>query len=470
MKGTGFPKDFLWGAALSNVQAEGAYLADGKGLTVYDTLEIRKEKGQTSVRDTSVASNHYYQYREDIRLMKEMGFRAYRFSVVWSRINPTGTETTPNKAGLDYYEEMVDELRRAGIEPVVSLVHFDMPDHLAKEYNGFYSSHVVKYYAMHVRQVVERLKDKVKYWITYNEINTALFSSQLVAGATRPEQVSKGEFYATLIHHLQLAHAEAVHIIKELSPTAKVSGMVNYACVDPKTTRPRDVEAAHIANNYLNFLPLDIMVRGEYPAYYRAFLRNRKIREDREGMDRIREASKKMDFIALSYYQTSVICGTEQTDSSAVEDGIIFGIHGKLESSEYLTTTKWGWTINPDGLKQALEILHQRYHKPLFVVENGMALTEEPDQNGELHDEVRIAFYRDHIRKMHEAMECEGVEVMGYLAWSPIDFLSSHKEMEKRYGFVYVGSRMENGRLSRIPKKSFYWYKKVIESDGEDLE
>lgn len=470
MKKTIFPLDFLWGAATSNVQAEGAYLTDGKGLNVYDTLEIKKEKGQTTVNDTSVASNHYYQYKEDIRYMKEMGFRAYRFSVVWSRIHPTGIEEMPNEAGLAYYENMIDELHKAGIEPVVSLLHFDMPDYLAKEYNGFYSSRVVEYFAAHVRQVVERFKDKVKYWITYNEINSASFGSELVAGAKRPEGVSRAEFFAAILHHTQLAHAEAVNIIKELSPSAKVSGMVHYMCIDPKTTRPRDVEAAHIANNYMTFLPLDIMTAGEYPSYYKAFLKNRGIGMEWEGMDKIREASQKMDIISLSYYQTSVISAKPVEDQIAWEDDIIFEIWDKTESSEYLTATKWGWTINPDGLKQALAILHQRYHKPLFIVENGIALIEEPDVDGMVDDTERISFYRNHISKMYEAMAYEGVEVIGYLAWSPIDFLSSHKEMKKRYGFIYVGSELKENRLPRIPKKSFYWYKKVIESDGEDLD
>lgn len=464
-----FSRNFLWGGATSNAQAEGACTADGKGLNVYDTYVVKQETGQASVDSTDLAANHYRQYKEDIALMKEMGFRAYRFSVLWSRINPKGIETEPNKAGLDFYEDMIDELHKAGIEPVVSLVHFDMPDYLAKTFNGFADSRVVDLYAMHVEQVVERLKDKVKYWITYNEINTAPAMPDMIAGATRPEHVGRAEFYATIVHNTQLAHARAVEIIKAKCPDARVSGMINYTYFDPSTCSPWDVEASHIANTYSNFLAFDIMTRGEYPDYYKAFLKNRGLPTQREGMDIIRAAAQKLDFLAFSYYQTATICGDPEKTGLELEDDIIFHTFEKVKPNEHFKRTHWGWAINPTGLKLALETLSQRYHKPLFIVENGMARLEEPDGNGQINDEERIDYYRGHIQKMYEAMVQENVDLMGYLAWAPFDFLSSHKEMRKRYGFIYIGTELKDGKLARIPKKSFYWYKKVIESDGKDL-
>lgn len=463
-----FPKQFLWGGAVSNVQAEGAYLADGKGLNVYDTLNVRKETGQKNVEESEPAANHYYQFEEDIELMKKMSFRAYRFSIVWSRIHPKGIEEEPNEAGLQYYETMIDRLLEAGIEPVVSLVHFDMPDYLAKEYNGFYSREVVDFYARHVEAVAERFKDKVKYWITYNEMNLAVRpgDSRLVAGALRPEGVSLQEFYRTIVHHTQLAHARALLIIKAKNPKAQVSGMIGYTQVYPKTDRPKDIQAARIWNNYYGYLTFDIMTSGEYPSYYKAFLHNRGLAIPAEEDFRlIKEAAGKIDFLSVSYYQTNIIEGPETEDPMEFEDEVIF--HARVENSKYLETTDWGWTINPDGLRDTLSSLYQRYKKPIFIVENGIGMEEIPDENRQIKDYKRIHFYKSHIKKMKEAMDFDGVQVLGYLAWAPIDFLSSHKEMRKRYGFIYIDTgNQKNNHLERIPKESFSWYKKVIESDG----
>ena len=322
-------KDFLWGAALSNVQAEGGYLEDGKGLNVYDTLEISFETGQSTLSDTTVAADHYHHYKEDIAHMKEMGFTAYRFSIVWSRIHPQGDDGKTNEAGLAYYEDMIDELLKAGIEPVVSLVHFDMPDYLRVHYNGFMDRRVVDFYADHVAVVAKRFKDKVKYWITYNEVNTASFGPRLVAGAQQPENMSDAQFHATLTHHTQLAHAKAVLAIKKENPNAMVSGMDAYGSIYPFTCKPEDVQAARFADNMNNNLTFDVMVNGEYPSYYLAYLQNKGVdfNHPQDELDIIKEASQKLDFLAFSYYQSLVVKAPE-------------GIEDPLEVQDYLVLEK----------------------------------------------------------------------------------------------------------------------------------
>lgn len=463
-----FDKEFLWGGALSNVQAEGASLEHGKGLNVYDTLIVDKESGQKEVNSSDPASNHYYQFEEDIQLMKEMSFKAYRFSIVWSRIHPNGNEREPNQAGLDYYNKMIDLLLEAGIEPVVSLVHFDMPDYLAKKYNGFYSKEVIDFYENHVTKVVNYFKDKVTYWITYNEINTAPFGNhaRLVAGAVKPENITNHEFYHQIVKNTQLAHARAVLTIRKISPTAKISGMINYGEVHPKTSKPNDVLAASIINRYHTYLAFDIMTDGEYPNYYKNFLTNRGITINFEELKDIKSASDELDFLSLSYYQTRVISSPEIEDLLKFENEVIF--NSETEVSEYLLANEWGWAISPKGFRLSLETIYDRYKKPLFIVENGVGLVDEIGADGEVDDTPRINYYREHLRNMSDAIKFSGVEVIGYLAWAPIDFLSSHKEMRKRYGFVYIGESLgKTKKLLRLPKKSFYWYKSVIESNGE---
>ncbi|MFJ2976362.1 glycoside hydrolase family 1 protein [Kluyvera sp. NPDC087067] len=464
-----FPDNFLWGGAVSNVQAEGAWLTDGKGLNVYDTQEITFESGQTVIDSSELASNHYYQYHEDIKLMKEMGFTAYRFSVVWSRIHPLGDDEEPNEAGLHYYENMVDCLIAAGIEPVVSLVHFDMPDNLAKKHNGFYNKKVIDLYIKHVGIVVERLKTKVKYWITYNEMNLAPFHPGLVAGARRPENVEPAVFFKTIVHNTQLAHARAVLTIKSAIPHAKVSGMTNCPWVVPATSAPEDVLASHIRNTYHLWLTFDVMTSGKYPSYYLKFLENRGIEAAFDGLDEIKQASEKLDYLSISYYQTNTIRGVKNENVVAMEDAIIF--NQSVEISETLSATEWGWAIDPLGFRTVLSALYQRYQKPIFIVENGIALLETPDENQFVSDDTRIQYHRDHLQSVYQAIQHDGVEIIGYLAWSPIDFLSSHKEMRKRYGFIRIDTTPdENGLLRRTPKKSWYWYQSVINSNGEQLD
>ncbi len=464
-------KDFLWGAALSNVQAEGGYLEDGKGLNVYDTLEVVPEPGIPPMFcDTSVATDHYHHYREDIDLMAEMGFKAYRFSVVWSRIHPMGDDEEPNEKGLAYYEDMVDYLLSRGIEPVVSLVHFDMPDHLMREYNGFLNKKVIDFYAKHVESVVERLKGKVKYWITYNEINLAPFHSNLVAGVNRPEGMSQTELFAQLTINTEIAHAKAVEVIKRVDPKAKVGGMLGHAPFYPLTCKSEDILAADFKNKMHNYLPFDIMTSGELPAYFKHFMEKRHIVPQFNDEDKavISSASQKLDYLAFSYYRSNVQSSFDGIeDSIELEDAILFDQRG-IKNPNY-DANEWGWQIDSEGLRYSLIDFYHRYEKPLFIVENGIGIDEKM-VDGKIYDDERISYYQKHIASLKSAVEKDGVDLMGYLAWSPIDFLSSHKEIRKRYGFVYVNRDFDDILdLKRYKKKSFYWYKKVITSNGEDL-
>ncbi|MCD8027750.1 MAG: glycoside hydrolase family 1 protein [Erysipelotrichaceae bacterium] len=463
-------KDFLWGGALSNFQAEGGYLEDGKGLNVYDTLVVTPEKGiEPMFCDTKVATDHYHHYKEDIDLMAEMGFKAYRFSIVWSRIHPLGDDET-NEAGLNYYEDMIDYLLSKNIEPVVSLVHFDMPDHLLREYNGFLNKQVIDFYAEHVQSIVTRMKGKVKYWITYNEINLAPYQSDLVAGTYCPKEMSKSELFAHLTINTQIAHGKAVNVIKEVDPAAKVGGMIGHAPFYPLTCKSEDIIAADFKNKMHNYLPFDIMTSGELPVYFKHFVnsRNIKINYNEEEQTIVKKASKQLDYLAFSYYRSNVQSDMNDIENLiAKEDAILFD--SRQIKNPYYKANEWGWQIDSEGLRYSLIDLYHRYNKPLFV-ENGIGIDEKLI-DGKVYDDERISYYQQHIASLKTAVEDNGVDLMGYLAWSPIDFLSSHKEIRKRYGFVYVNREFEDLLdLKRYPKKSFYWYQKVIASNGEDLE
>lgn len=466
------PEDFLWGGALSNVQAEGGYLEDGKGLNVYDTLQVIPEKGiEPMFCDTKVATDHYHHFKEDIDLMAEMGFKAYRFSVVWSRIHPLGDDEKPNEKGLDYYEEMVDYLLEKGIEPVVSLVHFDMPDHLFREYNGFLSKKVIDFYDKHVQCVAKRLKGKVKYWITYNEINLAPYQSDLVAGAKRPQEMSRSDMFVQLTINTQVAHAKAVQTIKKEDPNAWVGGMVGHAPFYPLTCKSEDIIATDFKNKMHNYLPFDIMTTGQLPTYFKNFIKQRGIIYDYSIKDQtlVQESSKQLDYLAFSYYRSNVQSSfADIEDLIELEDAILFD-RRNIKNPHY-KANEWGWQIDSEGLRYSLLDFYHRYHKPLFIVENGIGIDEKLI-DGHVYDDERIAYYQKHITSLKRAVIHDGVDLMGYLAWSPIDFLSSHKEIRKRYGFVYVNRDFKNLLdLKRYPKKSFYWYKKTIQTNGKNLE
>ena len=462
--------DFMWGGAVSNVQAEGSTTAGGKGQNVYDALVVVPEEGQTSEGDVDIASNHYRQFREDIALMKEMGFKAYRFSIVWSRIHPTGVEDEPNVAGLAYYDEMVDELLAAGIEPVASLVHFDMPQHLAETYNGFMSQETIEYYVRHVERVAEHFKGKISWWITYNELNTGPFDnmSGLVAGARRPADMSKPRFFHDVVYNTMLASSKAVNAIKRIIPDAHVSGMMTLNEVHAERNDSNDRMAAHLVNEFMNGLYADLFATGAYPAFYRRWLEQNGIDYSKDDLTDIAAAAKASDYLPISLYQTRTIRFDREIKTVEDMNEAIFDT--PTHSNPELPSSVWGWTIDPVGFRQELgELYHRCGEKPLFIVENGIGLPEGVTEEETLEDDERIAYHQAYIESMIEAVDLDGTDIIGYLMWSPIDILSSHKEMRKRYGLIYIAP-MVDGVMKRIPKKSFSWYRKVIASNGGDLD
>lgn len=469
-----FPQDFLWGGATSNVQAEGGIDEGGKGINVYDSLVVTPEPGVEPIySDTAVASDHYHRYAEDIAVMAQMGLKAHRFSIVWSRIFPNGDEAAPNEAGLAYYESMIDELRRHGIEPVASLLHFDMPDHLRVAHNGFASREVVDLHSRYVEAVVTRLARKVRYWITANEINTAPIFPRLVAGSEQPEGDDPVAYQALVRHNILLAQAQAALTIREISPDAKIGCMIYYGPSYPASSKPQDVTAARWVNDLLFHLPLDVIVRGEYPSWYPLYLERRGVALPAGDGDAeiLSKGAAVNDYIAYSYYQTGMITGPDVWGDPAAEDALVQNYFFGGEKNPHLDRTAWGWQIDPEGIRTAAASLYARYGKPVFIVENGMGVDEEPSaESGRVEDDYRIAFHTGHVEALRQAIHIDGVPVIGYLVWAPFDILSSHKEMRKRYGFIHINRTHDDLRdLARTPKKSFDWYRRVIASDGVDL-
>ncbi|MBM6614555.1 glycoside hydrolase family 1 protein [Desemzia sp. RIT804] len=468
---TEFPKDFLWGGATAANQYEGAYNVDGKGLSVQD---VTPQGGFGPITDGPTEENlklegidFYHRYKEDIALFAEMGFKVYRTSIAWSRIFPNGDESEPNEAGLAFYDKVFDELHKYGIEPLVTLSHYETPLHLSKEYNGWANRDLVGFYEKYVRTVFDRYKDKVKYWLTFNEINSVLHAPFMSGGImTPPEELSKQDLYQA-VHHELVASASATKIAKEINPDFQIGCMVIAMPTYPMTPDPDDVVAA-MHSERQNYLFSDIHVRGKYPNYIKRFFRDNDISIHFEPGDEELLAKNTVDFISFSYYM-SVAESAHPEKYNKGKGNILGGI-----ANPHLEASEWGWQIDPKGLYIALNDFYDRYQKPLFIVENGLGAVDEliTDENGQrtVNDDYRIDYMNDHLFQVGEAIE-DGVEVMGYTSWGCIDLVSaSTAEMKKRYGFIYVDRNNDGtGTLERFKKKSFYWYKDVIASNGAVL-
>lgn len=458
-------KDFLWGCALSNVQAEGGYLEDGKGENVYDV-----HVGSEISTDSHIASDHYHRFLEDIELYRELGLKAYRFSVVWSRIHPLGDEEKPNEKGLDYYGEMIDKLIEYKIEPIVSLVHFDMPSHLCSEYNGFANRKVVDFYIKNVSDIVNRFKGKVKYWITYNEINLAIFQPKLVAGALIRDNNDFATIEAVNIN-TSIAHSLAVLKIKEIDPSAKVGGMIAMSPNYPASSHPDDQMGAYLVNRMMNYQKLDIMTLGRFPEYLHKYWEALDLKWTISDVDKKSLLDAKIDFIAISYYKSFMVdFVNSKIDLS--NPRFYYDMFDQTNiANPRLSSNAWGWQIDSEGLRLSLNDLYDRYRLPIFIVENGIGIDEELNATNTVNDTDRIEYLRNHIVEMKKAINLDGVSVLGYLHWGTIDFLSSKKEMNKRYGLIYVDRTNDDLKtLDRFKKESFNWYKKVIASNGEEIE
>ena len=461
MNQKGFPKDFLWGASTSAYQVEGSNLVDGKGKSVQDVKEIPKG---TSALD--VCADEYNRYKEDIALYAEMGFKAYRFSIAWTRILPMGKGEI-NPKGIEYYDNVINECIRYGMEPIVSMFHFDMPYEL-EVLGGWSNRESIQWFEDYARILFENYGHKVNYWATIVEQNTLALASDVVTGTRK---LSLKEKYLQN-HHMLLGQAKVIKLCHEMCPHAKIGSDPNIAYVYPATCDPKDVIAAQKMNAIRNWLYLDIAVYGTYNAIVLSYLKENDALFDisEEDLEIFKEG--KPDYIGLNYYNTAtaqVYDGSQSNGQKDQQNGMeVKGLYQSV-SNPYLYKSDFGWEVDPIGFRVTIHELTSRYHLPILVTENGIG-TYDTLENGKVHDPYRIEYYRKHIEQMKLAIE-EGCDVIGYLPWSAIDLISTHNGISKRYGFVYVDrDEFDLRTMDRIRKDSFYWYKKVIETNGEDLE
>ncbi len=464
-----FPEGFLWGGATAANQIEGAYNEGGKGLSVQDVMPrgIMAPPTQAPTPDNLKleAIDFYHRYAEDIALLAEMGFKVFRFSIAWSRIFPLGDETEPNEEGLAFYDRVLDELEKHGIEPLVTISHYETPLHLARTYDGWTDRRLIGFFERYARTLFEHYGKRVRYWLTFNEINSVLHEPFLSGGiATPKDRLSEQDLYQA-IHHELVASAAATRIAHEINPDIQVGCMILAVPTYPLTPDPRDVWAAKQAER-ANYAFGDLHVRGEYPGYLRRTLRDKGIELEITEEDRALLREHTVDFVSFSYYMS--VCETATQSAEAGRGNLMGGVtNPTLEASE------WGWQIDPTGLRTILNDYWDRWGKPLFIVENGLGakdvLVDGP--NGPtVEDDYRIAYMNDHLVQVAEAI-ADGVEVLGYTSWGCIDLVSaSTAQMSKRYGFIYVDRDDDgNGTLARYRKKSFGWYRDVIASNGACL-
>ncbi|RKL67434.1 6-phospho-beta-glucosidase [Salipaludibacillus neizhouensis] len=478
MKNYIFPENFLWGGAIAANQTEGAYLEDGKGLTLVDLLPTGQKRWEIMMGKldslepkegefypSHEAIDFYHRYKEDVALFAEMGFKSLRVSISWSRIFPNGDDETPNEAGLKFYDQLFDELLKFGIEPVVTIAHFDVPVNLIKTYGSWRNRKLVKFFENYATTILERYKDKVKYWMTFNEINMLLHLPFVGAGLVFKEGDNELQIKYQAAHYQLVASALAVKACHKIIPEAKIGCMLAAGSTYPYTCHPDDVFDG-MEKDRESFFFIDVQSRGAYPGYAKRFLKENNISINMEKADEELLKSHTVDYIGFSYYASR----STSTDPEVLKNQTSGNIFGSVENP-YLEKSEWGWTIDPKGFRITANQLYDRYQKPLFVVENGLGAVDEMSENREIHDDYRIEYLRKHVAEMGEAME-DGVEILGYTSWGPIDIVSaSTGEMKKRYGYIYVDKDNEGkGSLNRTKKKSFYWYKKVIESNGEQID
>ncbi len=486
--GTRLPDGFLWGGATAANQYEGGYLSGGKGPSTLDaitggdaktprrvtyqmpdgtrgsvTREQSLPKGAVGYIDpdtyypSHVATDFYHHYEEDIALFAEMGFRCFRLSIVWSRICPKGMYEV-NEEGLAFYDRVFDECRRCGIEPVVTINHFDTPMYLADTYDGWASRELIDFYVFFCRTIFERYREKVKYWMTFNEINFLRSWAQI--GIHSNDDGTKAHAHQNLF----LASAKAVRLGHEINPNFQIGMMISYIPSYPMTCRPEDMWESIQFNHEREFF-MDVQCRGKYPAYRLKEYERKGIRlEWQEGDEEVLRNGT-VDYIGFSYYMSTV--STIDKDAAKTSGNQVMAYR-----NPYLKESEWGWAVDPLGLRISLNQIYDRYQLPLFIVENGFGAVDQVGEDGSIEDDYRIDYFRQHIQAMKDAVLLDGVELMGYTPWGCIDVVSSGTgEMKKRYGFIYVDMDDHgNGTLKRSKKKSFEWYKKVIATNGEDLD
>ncbi|WP_392566773.1 6-phospho-beta-glucosidase [Utexia brackfieldae] len=474
-------KPFLWGGALAAHQFEGGWDEGGKGPSVVDVMTAGAHGVARKITDTiesdqfypnHTAIDFYHHYKDDIKLFAELGLKCLRTSIAWTRIYPKGDESEPNEAGLQFYDNVFDELIAHGIEPVITLSHFEIPLHLAREYGGFRNRKVVDFFEKFAATCFERYKHKVKYWMTFNEINNQMDTTNPIFFWTNSGvQVKPGENPQEVLyqvaHYELLASARAVIVGKKINPDFQIGCMVSHVPIYPFSCNPEDMMTAELAMHQ-RFFFADVHVRGYYPTYalkeferegYQLDITEQDLRDLKQGT---------VDYIGFSYYMSTVVKAGVQNKA---DGNVVNGALPNAVDNPYIKSSDWGWPIDPVGLRYTLNRLYDRYQLPLFIVENGFGAIDQIDDNGKIDDQARISYLSSHISAMLTAMDYDGVDVMGYTAWGIIDVVSfTTGEMKKRYGVIYVDrDNQGNGSMKRSKKVSFDWYQQVIKTDGKNI-
>ena len=488
-----FPEGFLWGGATAANQFEGGWNEGGKGWSVADCarshldvdVQDYAKQNEVLMKDVQEALDHpedlkhypkrhgsdfYHHYKEDIALLAEMGFKVFRMSIAWSRIYPNGDDEKPNEEGLQFYDNVFNELKKYNIQPLVTISHYEPPLNLALKHNCWYSRKTIDFFMNFVRTIVDRYGDRVKLWLTFNEVDSMIRHPYTTGGLIRDRFKDQNweEVIFQSMHHQFVASALATKYIHEKDPDAKVGCMLTKLTYYPYTCKPEDVLEAQ-QRMRSTYCYSDTQVFGEYPSYLLARFKNHGLHIQMEPDDLKIMKAYPVDFISFSYYSSSCVAA----DDKGLEKTA--GNTQVAVKNPYLKASEWGWQSDPTGLRISLVDLYDRYRKPLFIVENGLGEKEElvPDGKGSytVNDDAHIAYYKGHMKAMYDAIHEDGVELMGYTSWACIDLVSeSTKQMSKRYGFIYVDCDDEgNGTYNRYRKKSFWWYKHVIETNGASL-
>lgn len=473
MSKSGLAADFLWGGAVAAHQLEGGWQAGGKGLSIADVMTAGANKVPRKITDGVQAGenypNHsaidfYHHYKEDIKLFAEMGFNCFRTSIAWTRIFPNGDEAEPNEAGLKFYDDVFAECHKYGIEPVITLSHFEMPYHLVSEYGGWRDRRVIDFFVHFAEVCFKRYRNSVKYWMTFNEINNQMdyMNDFLVATDSglvfrnNEDAATREALMYQASHYEVVASALAVKMGHQINPDFKIGSMINFTPLYPASAKPADILVAEKMMQR-RYWWSDVQAWGRYPVGMEAYFKQHGLRPDITAEDRIVLQEGTVDYIGFSYYNSMTIAA----------DGASF----KIVANPTLETSEWDWPIDPLGLRYALNWLQDRYHLPMMIVENGLGARDKVEADGSIHDPYRIDYLCAHIEQMIKAVNEDGVELWGYTPWGCIDLVSAGTgQMSKRYGFIYVDKDNEgNGILARSRKDSFYWYQKVIQTNGADL-
>jgi len=470
-------KDFLWGGAVAAHQLEGGWKEGGKGISVADVMTAGGNGVERRITDGIIdgeyypnhdAIDFYHHYKEDIRLFAEMGFKCFRTSIAWSRIFPDG-EGSPNEEGLRFYDEMFDTCRAYGIEPVITLSHFEMPYALVKKYGGFRSRQCIDCFVAFARVCFERYKDKVTYWMTFNEINNQADYNRDFAPFTNSGLVYEAGENRELVmyqaaHYELVASARAVKAGREINPGFQIGCMIAMCPIYPYSCHPKDMMMS-VSAMQKRYWFADVHVRGAYPEYMNAYFDRKGFVLDITAKDLADLKQGCVDYIGFSYYMSFVVRHNEENPGYDYREDIDRTVN------PYIASSDWGWPIDPEGLRYSMNWLYERYGLPLFIVENGFGAYDKKETDGAVHDEYRIRYLREHIAAMKECVKQDGVDLIGYTPWGCIDLVSAGSgEMEKRYGFIYVDKDNQgHGTGQRSRKDSFHWYKKVIETNGEEL-